>query len=171
MRTLIINWNPTNLNKKIQFQAKIKKNKIQLEQRNLKIKYVKTENKPVKTTLIGYDGMIKYQKTGFPTLQKIFSLIDQMPIRKLEMCGGNMDLYSDNNPKTTLKGTGFKDAKKARDTIKLVKEYSKVYQFQVINTMYYRAKYHPHRTKGMEEAMKIFSRWLAKYKKSKRSKV
>jgi hypothetical protein len=33
--------------------------------------------------------------------------------------------------------------------------------------MFNRAKYHPHRTKQMEDAMKIFSKWLKKYPKSK----
>ena len=30
-------------------------------------------------------------------------------------------LYSDDNPKTTLKGTGFKNAEKAQETLKLIK--------------------------------------------------
>ena len=35
---------------------------------------------------------------------------------------------------------------------------------QVVNTMYNRAKYHPHQTDNMKEAMKIFSIWLKKHK-------
>ena len=35
-----------------------------------------------------------------------------------------------------------------------------VYQKQVVNTMYNRAKYHPKQTNNMREAMKIFSIWL-----------
>ena len=31
---------------------------------------------------------------------------------------------------------------------------------QIILTMYYRAYHHPHRTKDMEKAMKIFKKWL-----------
>lgn len=41
------------------------------------------------------------------------------------------------------------------------------YQFDVINTMYFRAKYHPYRNKEMEEAMIIFKLWLNKYSKLK----
>lgn len=37
-----------------------------------------------------------------------------------------------------------------------------VYQKQVVNTMYNRAKYHPHQTDGMKEAMKVFKKWLDK---------
>ena len=31
--------------------------------------------------------------------------------------------------------------------------------------MYNRAKYHPHQTSEMQDAMKVFSQWLKKYKK------
>lgn len=77
------------------------------------------------------------------------------------------DLYNDLHPETSLKKTGFKDAKTAFKTIKLVTSRSLKYQYDVINTMYNRAKYHPNRTKDMEEAMKIFYTWLKDYKKKK----
>ena len=79
----------------------------------------------------------------------------------------NMDLYTDNNPETTIKGLGFKNKEKAEHTIKKIKNKSMNYQFQVINTMYYRAKHHPHINKDMKEAMKIFKKWLDNYKKKK----
>lgn len=77
------------------------------------------------------------------------------------------ELYNDLHPETSLKKTGFKDGKTALRTIKLVSQRSLKYQFDVINTMYNRAKYHPNRTKDMEEAMKIFFTWLKDYKKKK----
>ena len=82
-----------------------------------------------------------------------------------------MELYSDRNPKTTIKGFGYKNAQKARNTLKKLKTLNKpeVYNFQVINTMYYRAKHHKFRTKDMEEAMKVFKKYLDKRKyKSKK---
>lgn len=78
------------------------------------------------------------------------------------------NLYNDLHPTTSLKKTGFKDIKTALDTIDLVKYRSIKYQFDVINTMYNRAKFHPNKTEFMEEAMKIFSKWLKKYKKIKK---
>jgi hypothetical protein len=66
-----------------------------------------------------------------------------------------------------LKKTGFKDKKTALRTIKLVSARSLKYQFDVINTMYNRAKYHPNRTNDMEEAMEIFFVWLKDYNKKK----
>jgi hypothetical protein len=77
----------------------------------------------------------------------------------------NYTLYEDTRPgRKKIKGTGFKDAKTARKTIKILKESgaSKRRQIWTINTMYYRAKHHPHRTKGMIEAMIVFRKWLDK---------
>jgi hypothetical protein len=81
-----------------------------------------------------------------------------------------MDLYSDNNPSTTIKGFGFKDEKTAKETINKLKEgykkglFNKTYIKQIIITMYYRAKHHPYRTKNMEKAMKIFDDFNKKLK-------
>lgn len=51
-------------------------------------------------------------------------------------------LYNDFHPEKSLKNTGFKDAQSAEKTIKLVSKRSLRYQFDVINTMYNRAKFH-----------------------------
>ena len=76
-------------------------------------------------------------------------------------------LYSDDHPNISLKGTGFKNATIANNTIKLIKNRSLKYQFDVINTMYNRAKYHPNQTIEMKDAMKIFKIWLLDYKNKK----
>jgi hypothetical protein len=78
-----------------------------------------------------------------------------------------MDLYSDRHPNRTMKGTGFKDKKTALKTIQLIRYRSPIYQYNVINTMYNRAKFHPHQTKDMLDAIKVFTKWLKKYKKPK----
>jgi len=78
-----------------------------------------------------------------------------------------MDLYSDRHPNRTMKGTGFKDKKTAIKTIELIRYRSPTYQFNVINTMYNRAKFHPYQTSEMCDAMQIFAKWLKKYKKPK----
>lgn len=76
-----------------------------------------------------------------------------------------MDLYSNLHPNKTMKGTGFKDKKTALKTLELIHFRSPTYQFNVINTMFNRAKYHPNQTKEMRDAMEIFEDWLKKYKK------
>jgi len=73
-----------------------------------------------------------------------------------------MSLYADKHPETSTKGTGFRDKQKALDTIKIIKDKNKIKQMQIVLTMFYRAKHHPHRTKNMEDAMKIFKKWLNK---------
>jgi hypothetical protein len=77
-------------------------------------------------------------------------------------------LYNDLHPEKSLKNTGFKDKSTAIHTIELVSKRSLRYQFDVINTMYNRAKYHPHITDSMKDAMKIFKKWLQNYPKLKK---
>ena len=72
----------------------------------------------------------------------------------------NITLYNDDHPKTSTKGTGFKDKQKALDTLEIIKNRDIVYQKQVVNTMYNRAKYHPYQTSNMKEAMKVYAKWL-----------
>lgn len=74
----------------------------------------------------------------------------------------NKSLYEDKHPKSSTKGTGFKNKDKALITLEIIKDRDIIYQKQVINTMYNRAKYHPHQTEGMIEAMKVFEKWLEK---------
>jgi hypothetical protein len=78
-------------------------------------------------------------------------------------------LYTDDNPATTIHGTGFKDKAAAERTLDLIKERSLIYQFQTVNTMYNRAKHHPSMRKAvngsasiadMEAAMDVFREWL-----------
>lgn len=80
------------------------------------------------------------------------------------MKNANKSLYSDDHPKTSTKGTGFKDKQKALDTLKIIKNRDITYQKLVVTTMYNRAKYHPHQTPAMKEAMKIFNKWLKEHK-------
>lgn len=76
----------------------------------------------------------------------------------------NKSLYEDKHPNTSTKGTGFKDKQKALDTLNIIKNRDLIYQKQVVNTMYNRAKFHPKQTENMREAMKVFSVWLKENK-------
>lgn len=77
------------------------------------------------------------------------------------------ELFNDLHPEKSLKNTGFKNKATAINTIKLVQNRSLRYQFDVINTMYNRAKYHPNKTPDMDKAMEVFTKWLSKYKSEK----
>ena len=76
----------------------------------------------------------------------------------------NKSLYNDDHPETSTKGTGFKNKQKALDTLKIIKNRDITYQKQVVTTMYNRAKYHPHQTSDMKDAMNVYDDWLKKHK-------
>ena len=80
--------------------------------------------------------------------------------------GVNISLFAANkNPKKSVQGTGFGSAEKARDSIKICERDCRdlTHQKQVIVTMFNRAKFHPHRSAGMVEAMKVFAPWLKRH--------
>ena len=52
-------------------------------------------------------------------------------------------------------------------TIEKIKDRELKYQISVIATMLGRAKNHPNQTEGMREAIKVFEKWLEKYKQKK----
>ena len=74
----------------------------------------------------------------------------------------NLKLYSPNRIGKPRTSTGFATPEKAKQTLKNISKYNKTYQKQVVITMYNRAKYHPHRTKSMENAMQIYADWMKK---------
>ena len=123
--------------------------------------------------LLGFDGIKKKSFKSFDS-KKIFKIVDKMPLSKVlknkKIKPLNLSLFSDYNPKTTTQGLGFKDKEKAMHTIKIIKNRDLKYQVNVITTMLGRAKKHPHKTKNMNEAIKVFSKWMKNYKKNKNSK-
>ncbi len=124
--------------------------------------------------LFGFDGIKKGSFKKFDS-KKIFKNVDKMPMSEVfknkKIKPLNLSLFSDYNPKTTTQGLGFKDKEKAIHTIKLIKNRDLKYQVNVIATMLGRAKKHPHKTKNMNEAIKVFSLWMKDYKKNRASKV
>jgi hypothetical protein len=79
-------------------------------------------------------------------------------------------LFSDDNPETTVHGYGFQNAKIAQYTIDDLKYRDIDYQFQVVNTMYYRGQEVIKRTKdktrlqNIKNSLDIFFNWLSNYK-------
>lgn len=131
------------------------------------VKKITNLNKDLKfkISLIGFDGKIKFTDTKL-NFNKVIKLIDSMPMSKLAD-PQNLSLFSDYNPETTIQNLGFKDKEKALYTIDAIKEKSLKYQVSVISTMLGRAKNHPHQTKNMKDAIKIFEKWMKEYHKSK----
>lgn len=96
----------------------------------------------------------------------IWSQINRICSQK-NISSSNLSLYSDYNPKCSQKTFGFKNQEKALDTLEQLKKKPVNYQLQVITTMIGRAKYHPHRNKDMNQAIKVFEKWLLDYHQSK----
>ena len=150
------------------YQKDIKK----FHKRMIKLISKKVDNN-FSTELFGFDGIKKKSFKSFDS-KKIFKIVDKMPMSKVlknkKIKPLNLSLFSDYNPKTTTQGLGFKDKEKAIKTMKIIKNRDLKYQVNVIATMLGRAKKHPHKTKNMNEAIKVFSIWMKNYKKNRDSK-
>lgn len=81
-----------------------------------------------------------------------------------------MAVFNDNpvgkKPKIRL---GYGTANKARASVKKLKKQPRQYQVQATHTLYYRAKYHKHQTKGMKDAQKIYGKFIKTLKKSRKT--
>lgn len=108
--------------------------------------------------LYGFDGNEKYNSKKL-NINKLFTLVDNMPLSKENFTPKNLSLYSDYNKDTTIKGLGFKNKEKAIYTLKKIKNKSLTYQKSVVNTMIERAKHHPYQTNDMIDAIKVFEEW------------
>ena len=148
------------------------KNIKQFHKRVVKLISKKTSN-DFSIELFGFDGKKKQAFKNFDS-RRIFKIIDQMPMSKIlevkKIKPLNLSLFSDYNPKTTTYGLGFKNKEKALYTLKAIKKRDLKYQVNVIATMLGRAKKHPHKTKNMKDAIKVFSLWMKNYNKNRVSK-
>ncbi len=172
-RTLILYYSHDQIKKKNAFLKKYFLYKNQFKLRNVKFekKLNKNRSQLFNISLYGYDGKLKYVSNKVTSIPTIIKKIDTMPLGKIEKLKlKSIELYTNAHPHTTTKGTGYKNKEVAKKSILLIKDKPKSYQFLVINTLYQRAKYHKHQTKEMREAMKVFEKWIIKYKKYKKYK-
>lgn len=166
-RVLILTYSKDLLVKKNNFLIKYNEHKAELDQRNVKF-VVKTNNKRSQLfniSLYGYDGLLKFVTNKVNSIVTIIKKIDTMPLGRVEKIK-SIELYTDAHPKSTIKGTGYKDKETALKTLELIKEKPLNKQFLIVNVLYQRAKYHKHQTKSILEAMNVFEKWLKKHKKS-----
>ncbi|XP_047098808.1 uncharacterized protein LOC124712540 [Schistocerca piceifrons] len=90
--------------------------------------------------------------------------------------GSGGQLFGSETNENTFQGAGFKDKDKALETLKLLDGRDISYQFQIINSMYHRAKVILKRTKDEEkvhnltEAIEVFENWINDYKAHNRSR-
>lgn len=159
---LLVIYTPSYKNEKYKLaKEKYEDNIKEFHKRFIKLIVNVNKNNKFEIHLIGFDGTVKKK---YKTINKkdIFTLVDNMPMSKLNINPKNLSLYSDYNKETTIQGLGFKNKEKALYTIDKIKSKPKNYQMNVINTMIGRAKNHPHQTKEMKEAIVIFTKWKNK---------
>ena len=83
------------------------------------------------------------------------------------------NLYTDDNPKSTIENLGFKDENKAKESVEKVKLLLKKDEIdinhakQIYVTMEQRSKHHPHRNEDMKNAEKIWRNYLEELKNDK----
>ncbi len=76
------------------------------------------------------------------------------------------NLYTDDNPASTVEGLGFKDKQKAEESVEKVErllkegEISLDHAKQICVTMEQRSKHHPHRNEDMKQAETIWNDYL-----------
>ncbi len=165
-RKLVLSYSNDQIKKKNVFLQNYSYFENDLKKRNVTF-IMKKNNKRAQLfniSLYGYDNTLKYVTNKTNPFSIIIKKIDSMPLRRIEKLK-SIELYTNAHPKTTIKGTGYKNEKIAKKSLLLLKNKPKKYQFLVINTLYQRAKFHKHQTKDMRKAMKIFSLWIKKYKK------
>lgn len=69
-------------------------------------------------------------------------------------------LFNDNPKGPSKVKAQYGTKERAQQTLKRLRGKPKAYQRQVAITMFYRAKHHKYRTKEMEEAMKVYNKYL-----------
>ncbi|KQC32875.1 hypothetical protein AAU57_05765 [Nonlabens sp. YIK11] len=80
------------------------------------------------------------------------------------------NLYTDDNPETTVEGLGFASKEKAEESVEKVKallengEIDQNHAKQICVTMEQRSKHHPHRNDDMKAAEKVWRDYLEQLK-------
>lgn len=168
-KKIILFYSKDQIKKKKIFLKNYKDYQKELKKRNVKI-IIKKNNKRAQLfniSLYGYDNKLKYVTNKTNPFTTIINKIDNMPFGKIEKLK-SIELYTNAHPKSTIKGTGYKNSTIAKKSLLLISKKPKAYQFLVVNTLYQRAKYHKYQTKDMRDAMKIFEKWIKKYKNKRK---
>ncbi|KAL1523746.1 hypothetical protein AB1Y20_018674 [Prymnesium parvum] len=82
-------------------------------------------------------------------------------LHPLDARGTPSRLFTDDDPATTVKGLGFRDADAARQTIRLASQPGRrSRQYWAVRAMAERARLAPHPSAGTRAALEVFERWL-----------
>jgi hypothetical protein len=113
----------------------------------------------------------------YGTLMKLAKAANRIPEKKKDGTkrpkSEHSDLYTDENPKGTIKGLGFKDAETARKSVNIIEKSSKPHKHKVQATMAMEQRSRfaaknakdPEKKKKLLQANKIYKAYLEKLKK------
>lgn len=88
----------------------------------------------------------------------------------------NGQLFGTEITENTFQGAGFKDKEKALETLRLLEDRDVTYQYNIVNSMYNRAKVILKRTtdkekvRNLTESIAVFESWIDDYKSRARAK-
>ena len=77
------------------------------------------------------------------------------------------DLFTDEDPKGTIQGLGFKDKETAERSINIIKRSGKTHahKIQAAMAMEQRARFHAHQTPGIRAGQKVYAKFIEEMKK------
>ena len=97
----------------------------------------------------------------------------RVPRRSYKKSEDHSDLFTDENPKGTVKGMKFKNKKEATKSIRKLKSLYKrkkityAHMRQIGLTMEQRSRFHAHPTKGIKEGNKVWKKFNRSFPKKK----
>ena len=119
---LLIIYTPDYINNKYLKAKKIYYENIKdFHKRYLKLLVIIEKGIKFSISIIGFDGNEK-KKYNKISKQKIFNLLDKMPMKDKRINPVNLSLYANYNPKTSKKNLGYVSKKKS---IRYYKKYQK----------------------------------------------
>ena len=82
------------------------------------------------------------------------------------------DLYTDEDPRGTIQGLGFKDKETAERSVNIIKRSGKTHahKIQAAMAMEQRARFHPNATSGIKAAQKVYANFIEEMKKKTKAR-
>lgn len=82
------------------------------------------------------------------------------------------DLFTDEDPKGTIQGLGFKDKETAERSINIIKRSGKTHahKMQAAMAMEQRARFHAHQTPGIRAGQKVYAKFIEEMKEKTKSR-
>lgn len=139
------------------------KRKLRAGPRKGALDSVKFQYKGRKVRVVGNDHIAKLIEKNNPRIPKKYEGQDPSE---------HSDLYTDEDPKGTIKGLGFKDKATAEKSINIIKRSGKTHahKIQAAMAMEQRARFHPNTTPGIKAAQKVYANFIEEMKeKTKRN--